>query len=196
MDRTGSPHGRGGSTPATPPVSHQPAFSSGQDTKPSLDAVLQHLFVEREVHHDLLKPGILVLQLAQSPHLRQHHARVLFLPIEIRRLTDPSLAADLRHWRSVFHRPNDERLLRVSGLDALFSLRRRPGTIVSDNGTGLTNRAVLGWQNDTGIKLYTIALGNPAQNARIEAFSARFSDELLSEDVLTSYRKTQYRATR
>ena len=39
--------------------------------------------------------GVLVLELLQPPHLGRQQPVILLLPIEIRRLADPSLAADL-----------------------------------------------------------------------------------------------------
>ena len=55
--------------------------------------------------------------------------------------------------------------------------------IVSDNGTELTSRAILKWQNGTGVAWHYIAPGKPQQNAFIEAFNGRLRDELLNEEV-------------
>jgi len=71
-------------------------------------------------------------------------------------------------------------------LDTLIRLYGKPGTIVSDNGTELTSRAILEWQNDTGIAWHYIAPGKPTQNAFIESFNGRLRDELLNEEVFTS----------
>lgn len=68
-------------------------------------------------------------------------------------------------------------------LDTLIARRGRPETIVSDNGTELTSRAILKWQNETQVAWHYIAPGKPQQNAFIEAFNGRLRDELLNEDV-------------
>ena len=46
-------------------------------------------------------------------------------------------------------------------LDRCIRLYGRPETIVSDNGTELTSRAILEWQNETGIAWHYIAPGKP-----------------------------------
>jgi len=71
-------------------------------------------------------------------------------------------------------------------LDAIIRLYGKPKTIVSDNGTELTSRAILEWQNDSGVSWHYIAPGKPTQNAFIEAFNGRLRDELLNEEVFTS----------
>ena len=63
---------------------------------------------------------------------------------------------------------------------------RQAKTIVSDSGTELTSRAILEWQNDSGVARHYIAPGKPTQNAFIEAFNGRLRDELLNEEVFTS----------
>lgn len=74
----------------------------------------------------------------------------------------------------------------VRELDALIAQRGRPATIVSDNGTELTSRAVLDWTNRTGVEWHYIAPGKPVQNAFVESFNGRFRDECLNEEVFTS----------
>jgi putative transposase len=71
-------------------------------------------------------------------------------------------------------------------LDALIRLYGKPNTIISDNGTELTSRAILKWQNDTGVAWHYIQPGKPTQNAFIESFNGRLRDELLNEEVFTS----------
>jgi putative transposase len=67
----------------------------------------------------------------------------------------------------------------VRELEALVTARGKPRTIVSDNGTELTSRAVLEWTNRTGIEWHYIAPGKPQQNAFAESFNGRFRDECL-----------------
>jgi putative transposase len=61
-----------------------------------------------------------------------------------------------------------------------------PLTIVSDNGTELTSRAILEWTNKTGLEWHYIAPGKPTQNASVESFNGRFRDECLNEEVFAS----------
>lgn len=68
-------------------------------------------------------------------------------------------------------------------LDALIRLYGKPATIVSDNGTELTSRAMLDWQNRTAVDWHYIAPGKPTQNAFIESFNGRLRDELLNEEA-------------
>ena len=57
-------------------------------------------------------------------------------------------------------------------LDRCIRLYGRPETIVSDNGTELTSRAILEWQNQTGIAWHYIAPGKPQQNGFVERLAA------------------------
>lgn len=68
-------------------------------------------------------------------------------------------------------------------LDRAIRLYGRPGTIVSDNGSELTSRAMLDWQNRTGVAWHYIAPGKPTQNAFIESFNGRLRDEMLNEEI-------------
>ena len=66
-------------------------------------------------------------------------------------------------------------------LDRLAELRGLPLMIVSDNGTELTSRAILAWQEDRGVEWHYIAPGKPVQNAFVESLNGRFRDECLNE---------------
>ena len=69
------------------------------------------------------------------------------------------------------------------------SFRRRgrhPDTIVSDNGTELTSKAVLGWADETGVGWHYIAPGKPQQNGFLESCNGRLRDELLNETLFRS----------
>jgi putative transposase len=79
----------------------------------------------------------------------------------------------------------------VRELDALIAARGRPLTIVSDNGTELTSRAVLEWTNKTRLEWHYIAPGKPTQNAFVESFNGRFRDECLNEESLRLNRRGQ-----
>ena len=68
-------------------------------------------------------------------------------------------------------------------LDTLIGARGKPLMIVSDNGTELTSRAVLQWQEDQGVEWHYIAPGKPMQNGFVESLNGRFRDECLNEHL-------------
>ena len=71
-------------------------------------------------------------------------------------------------------------------LDALIRIYGKPAMIVSDNGTELTSRAILRWQQEAGVEWHYIAPGKPQQNGFVESFNGRLRDELLNEEVFES----------
>jgi putative transposase len=71
-------------------------------------------------------------------------------------------------------------------LDALIRIYGRPDIIVSDNGSELTSRAILEWQNSTGVGWHYIAPGKPQQNGFVESFNGKLRDECLNEEVFDS----------
>ena len=71
-------------------------------------------------------------------------------------------------------------------LDAVMRVHGKPTTIVSDNGTELTSRAMLKWQGEASVAWHYIAPGKPTQNAFIESFNGRLRDECLNEEVFDS----------
>jgi putative transposase len=68
-------------------------------------------------------------------------------------------------------------------LDALIAVRGQPLMVVSDNGTELTSRAILQWQEDHGVEWHYIAPGKPMQNGFVESLNGRFRDECLNEHM-------------
>lgn len=68
-------------------------------------------------------------------------------------------------------------------LDRIIRLYGPPETIVSDNGSELTSRAMLDWQNRTGVAWHYIAPGKPQQNGFVESFNGKLRDECLNEEV-------------
>lgn len=68
-------------------------------------------------------------------------------------------------------------------LDQIVSLRGRPRTIVSDNGTELTSNAILRWQQQRAVGWHYIAPGKPMQNPFAESFIGRLRDECLNEHL-------------
>jgi len=71
-------------------------------------------------------------------------------------------------------------------LDALIRIYGKPAMIVSDNGTELTSRAILRWQQEAGVEWHYIAPGKPQQNGFVESFNGRLRDELLNDEVFES----------
>ncbi|WP_085978302.1 IS3-like element ISRosp2 family transposase [Roseobacter sp. MED193] len=71
-------------------------------------------------------------------------------------------------------------------LDALVRIYGKPASIVSDNGTEFTSRAILKWANDNGVDWHYIDPGKPQQNAFIESFNGSLRDELLNEEMFDS----------
>ena len=70
-------------------------------------------------------------------------------------------------------------------LDILIARRGRLHTIVSDNGTEMTSRAILEWANRTGVDWHHIAPGRPQQNGFVASFNGKLRDESLNEEVFT-----------
>ena len=68
-------------------------------------------------------------------------------------------------------------------LDALIRLYGKPRSIVSDNGTEFTSRAILRWADQNGVEWHYIDPGKPQQNAFIESFNGSLRDELLNEEL-------------
>lgn len=71
-------------------------------------------------------------------------------------------------------------------LDNIVEARGRPLMIVSDNGTELTSRAILQWQEDQSVEWHYIAPGKPMQNGFVESLNGRFRDECLNEHLFRS----------
>ena len=87
--------------------------------------------------------------------------------------------ANVWHWWSTLR--SCQRVARE--LDALIALRGRPLMVVSDNGTELTSRAILQWQDDSQVEWHYIAPGKPMQNGFVESLNGRFRDECLNEQM-------------
>jgi putative transposase len=71
-------------------------------------------------------------------------------------------------------------------LDRIITLRGKPRTIVSDNGTELTSNAILAWADASRVGWHYIAPGKPQQNGFVESFNGRLRDELLNETLFRS----------
>jgi putative transposase len=71
-------------------------------------------------------------------------------------------------------------------LDRIVEMRGRPCMIVSDNGTELTSRAMLEWQQEHRVEWHYIAPGKPTQNGFIASFNGRLRDECHNEHLFAS----------
>ena len=76
-------------------------------------------------------------------------------------------------------------------LDRLATERGRPLMIVSDNGTELTSRAILQWQEDHAVEWHYIAPGKPMQNGFVESFNGRLRDECLNEHLFANLKEAR-----
>ena len=65
-------------------------------------------------------------------------------------------------------------------LDDLILERQRPKTIICDNGTEFTCKAMFFWSQETGVKLGFIQPGKPTQNAFVESLNGKFRKECLN----------------
>ncbi|MBP1845714.1 putative transposase [Rhizobium petrolearium] len=74
----------------------------------------------------------------------------------------------------------------VRELDSLVARRRKPKTIVSDNGTEMTSMAILRWCQQTRVEWHYIAPGKPMQNGFVESFNGSFRDACLNETLFSS----------
>jgi len=66
-------------------------------------------------------------------------------------------------------------------LTQLIEQRGKPKTVIGDNGTEFTSKAMFFWSRDTGVKLGFIQPGKPTQNAFVESFNGKFRNECLNQ---------------
>lgn len=71
-------------------------------------------------------------------------------------------------------------------IDALVRLYGKPATIVSDNGTEFTSRAILKWADANDVAWHYIDPGKPLQNGFLESFNGSLRDECLNEELFDS----------
>jgi putative transposase len=65
-------------------------------------------------------------------------------------------------------------------LDELKEFRSLPKSIVCDNGTEYTSKAMFFWSRESGVKLSFIQPGKPTQNAFVESLNGKFRNECLN----------------
>lgn len=115
-----------GSKYPSAPASRRLASACGPASELSPDDTLEHLSVQRQVSDDLLQSGVLILQSLQSTHLIGQQTRILLAPIEIGRLANTSLPANLCHRHAVVALLQNERLLASENFDAFMLPLRLP----------------------------------------------------------------------
>ena len=71
-------------------------------------------------------------------------------------------------------------------LDRLVAIHGKPATIVSDNGTELTSKAILAWAAETQVQWHYITPGKPQQNGFTESLNGKIRDECLNEHLFRS----------
>ena len=66
-------------------------------------------------------------------------------------------------------------------LTQLCEERGAPRTIICDNGTEFTSKAMFFWSKQTGVSLGFIQPGKPTQNAFVESLNGKFRNECLNQ---------------
>jgi transposase InsO family protein len=84
-------------------------------------------------------------------------------------------------------RPRHRRLpAPAEELERLAGARRRPASIVCDNGPEFTSRVSLAWTQRRDDRLLFTRPGKPVENAFVESFDAHLRDECLTEQWFLS----------
>lgn len=77
-------------------------------------------------------------------------------------------------------------------LDQLIELRGKPQSIVCDNGSEFTSKAMFFWSKATRVKLNFIQPGKPTQNAFIESLNGKFRNECLNQHWFRTLDEAKY----
>jgi putative transposase len=81
-------------------------------------------------------------------------------------------------------------------LDGLARLYGKPASIVSDNGTEFTSRAILKRAGFNNVDWHYLDQGKPQQNGFIETFNGSLRDELLNEELFDSLDNARHKLAR
>jgi putative transposase len=76
-------------------------------------------------------------------------------------------------------------------LTELFTSRRPPDYIRSDNGPEFTAKVVREWLSRVGVKMLYIEPGSPWENGYNESFNGKLRDELLNGEVFYTLKEAQ-----
>ena len=63
----------------------------------------------------------------------------------------------------------------------MIEQRGKPDQVICDDGAEFTSKAMFFWQKHNGVRLAFIQLGKPSQNAFVESFNGKFSNDCLSQ---------------
>lgn len=77
-------------------------------------------------------------------------------------------------------------------LDQLMETRKRPKSIVCDNGTEFTSKAMFNWSRDSKVNLAFIQPGKPTQNAFVESLNGKFRNECLNQHWFRTLEQAKY----
>ena len=80
----------------------------------------------------------------------------------------------------------------VEALDTLLLIRRRPATIVCDNGPEFVSLALDQWASRHAIHLDFLRPGRPVENCFIESFNGKLRDECLNQDHFATLAEAQH----
>lgn len=77
-------------------------------------------------------------------------------------------------------------------LSQLIETRKAPHSIVCDNGTEFTSKAMFFWSKETSVKLSFIQPGKPTQNAFVESLNGKFRNECLNQHWFRTMEEARY----
>ncbi|VEL96786.1 putative transposase [Alteromonas sp. 76-1] len=77
-------------------------------------------------------------------------------------------------------------------LTDLIDARRKPGSIVCDNGTEFTSKAMFFWSKENHVTLSFIQPGKPTQNAFVESLNGKFRNECLNQHWFRTLDEARY----
>lgn len=77
-------------------------------------------------------------------------------------------------------------------LSQLIEQRAKPKTIICDNGTEFTSKAMFFWANENNVKLGFIQPGKPTQNAFVESLNGKFRNECLNQHWFRTLHEARY----
>ena len=76
-------------------------------------------------------------------------------------------------------------------LNRIVALHGKPATIVSDNGTELTSKAILQWASEYDVDWHYITPGKPSENGFTESLNGKIRDECLNEHIFINLHHAQ-----
>lgn len=77
-------------------------------------------------------------------------------------------------------------------LSSLIETRGKPRSMVCDNGTEFTSKAMFFWSKENQVALDFIQPGKPTQNAFVESLNGKFRNECLNQHWFRSIEEAEY----